>query len=182
MGSSASIVFFTMRLLMTGSGVVTDLAAGRLNGGRGVGRLAETVESVIREAVRTRYLKRQKLSLAVVYRDIARACTRQGLPVPARNTVTARIAWMHPGPSCAEQGRGRCRPCLAGSGGRGARDFGSAGKVQVDHTVIDLIIVDERDRQPIGHVRSRGMVLTPENDSDMPARAGRGHDSGGAAA
>ena len=54
MGSSASIVFFTMRLLMTGSGVVTDLAAGRLNGGRGVGRLAETVESVIREAVRTR--------------------------------------------------------------------------------------------------------------------------------
>lgn len=159
-----------------GSGVVTDLATGQSGGGRGAGRLPESVESVIREAVRTRYLKRQKLSLAVVHRDIARTCKAQGLPVPARNTVATRITRMHPGQVVRSREGADAARTLQAAGGTVPEISSPLEQVQVDHTVIDLIIVDERDRQPIGRpyltagidVCSRslvGMVLTLESPS-----------------
>lgn len=111
------------------------------------------VEEVIAEHLAKEFLKRQKLSVAAVHRRIALSCHRLGLPVPARNTVAARVAAMHPGMVA------RLR------GGRDARDAArarqSAGgvppgleavleEVQIDHTVVDLMIVDEQDREPIG--------------------------------
>ncbi|BCN76280.1 hypothetical protein RE0327_48790 (plasmid) [Prescottella equi] len=68
---------------------------------------------------------------------------------PARNTVAARVAALHPVVD------------------------GLLERVQIDHTVVDVMVVDERDRQPIGRpyltvaidVHSRcllGMVLTLE--------------------
>ncbi len=79
-----------------GSGLVTDLAVGRSDGGKGRGRLPEAVEAVIVEVLRARYLKRQRPRLAAVYRDVERACRERGLVVPSRNTVASRIAWMDP--------------------------------------------------------------------------------------
>jgi hypothetical protein len=42
---------------------------------------------LIIESAHQRYLKRQKLSLAVVHRDIVRARTEEGLPATTRSTV-----------------------------------------------------------------------------------------------
>ncbi len=129
---------------------MTDLAVARSDGGRGGGRLPEAVEAVIGEVLRTRYMTRQRPSLAVVYGDVVRACKAQGLRVPARNTVASRVALLHP--AAVTQAR---------EGSDGARSLRSAGgdppavdalleQVQVDHTAIDVIVVDERDRLPIG--------------------------------
>ena len=74
------------------------------------------------------------------------ACHRAGLPIPARNTVDARITAMHPG-----------RVTRSRDGPDAARSRQSAGnvpppvtavlqQVQIDHTVVDLMIVDEYDR------------------------------------
>lgn len=159
-----------------GSGLVTDLAVARSDGGRGGGRLPEAVEAVIGDVLRKRYMTRQRPSLAVVYGDVVRACKAQGLRVPARNTVASRIALLHP--AAVTQAR---------EGSEGARSLRSAGgeppavealleQVQVDHTAIDVIVVDERDRLAIGRpyltvaidVCSRcllGMVVTLEAPS-----------------
>lgn len=99
-----------------------------------------------------------------------------GLPVPARNTVAARIARMDP----VEAGRRRegpdsVRP-LQSAGGEAPVVDSILEQVQIDHTVIDLIVVDEHERQPIGRpyltvaidVCSRcilGMVVTLEAPS-----------------
>lgn len=176
LGLSRRQVYALVRRYRQGAGVVTDVAAGQSDGGHGGGRLSEPVELLIRELIRTGYLKRQKLSLAVVYRDIVRACKAQGLAVPARNTVARRIAMMHPVKvERSREGADAVRP-LQGAGGTVPEIVQPLEQVQIDHTVVDLIIVDERDRQPIGRpyltvaidVYSRslvGMVITLEAPS-----------------
>ena len=176
LGLSRRQVYALLKSWRQGSGLVTDLAVARSDGGRGEGRLPAAVESVIREVLRKRYMTRQRPSLAVVYGDVVRACKAQDLRVPARNTVASRIALLHP--AAVAQAR---------EGSEGARSLRDAGgeapvvealleQVQVDHTMIDVIVVDERDRLPIGRpyltvaidVCSRclvGMVVTLEAPS-----------------
>jgi len=169
-------VYVLLERYRQGTGLVTDLASRRSDGGKGGSRLSGPVEQVIRELVRKRYLTKQKRSVASVHREIVRVCTMRGLPAPARNTVESRIARMNP----AEVGRRREGPdsvrTLQSAGDDVPVIAGILDQVQIDHTVIDLIIVDERERQPIGRpyltvaidVYSRclvGMVVTLEPPS-----------------
>lgn len=156
--------------------MVSDLLPGRSDGGRGRGRLPGEVEELLAELVRKSYLKKQKPSLAVVYRQIVRACREEGVRVPARNTVAARIAALHPGQVARRRyGPDAARDVQAAGGTPPVVD-GLLDRVQIDHTVVDLMVVDERDRQPIGRpyltvaidVHSRcllGLVLTLEAPS-----------------
>jgi putative transposase len=116
LGLSRRQVYALVGRWRQGSGLVTDLAGGRSDGGRGGGRLPEAVESVIGEVLSKRYLSRQRPSLAVVYSDVVRACRGQGLAVPARNTVAARIARLDP--AAVAQAR---------EGSEGARSLRAAG-------------------------------------------------------
>lgn len=186
LGLSRRQVYVLVGRYREGSGLVTDLARESSDGGKGKTRLGEPVESVIREMIATRYLKRQKLALAVVYRDIVQACKAQGLAVPARNTVASRLKMMHP--SKVERSRGganAARP-LQAAGGKVPEIGVLLLQVQIDHTVIDVIVVDELDRQPIGRpyltvaidVCSRclvGMVITLEAPSALTVGLCLGH-------
>jgi len=92
LGLSRRQIYALVKRWRDGSGLVTDLAVGQSDGGRGRGRLPEAVEAVIADVLRTRYLKRQRPRLAVVCRDVTRECRAKGFRVPARNTVASRIA------------------------------------------------------------------------------------------
>lgn len=101
LGVSRRQVYVLLERYRQGSGLVTDLVRRRSDGGKGGNRLSESVELVIRDLVPKRYLTRQKRTMASLYREIvrvciARVCIARGLPVPARNTVEARIARMVP--------------------------------------------------------------------------------------
>lgn len=176
LGISRRQVYVLLERYRQGTGLVTDLASRRSDGGKGGSRLSEPVEQVIRELVRKRYLTKQKRSVASVHREIVRICTMRGLPAPARNTVESRIARMNP----VEVGRRREGPdnvrTLQSAGDDVPVIKGILDQVQIDHTVIDLIVVDEAERQPIGRpyltvaidVYSRclvGMVVTLEPPS-----------------
>lgn len=150
LGLSRRQVYKLVKRWRHGSGLVTDLAVGHSDGGRGRGRLPDEVESVIREVLRTGYLKRQRPRFAVIYRDVARACRVRGLAVPARNTVARRVAAMDPAEVVqAREGTGAARR-LRAAGRAPPAVAGLLEQVQVDHTVIDVIVVDEGDRLPIG--------------------------------
>lgn len=175
LGISRRSVYMLLQRYRHGSGLVTDLARRRSDGGRGANRLSEPVEQIIRELVRKRFLTRQKRSVASLHREVARRCVVQDLPVPARNTVAARIARLNP----VEVGRRR-------EGADSVRPLQSAGgdvpmigrileQVQVDHTVIDLVVVDERERQPIGRP-----YLTVAIDDVQPRHCRYGRDVGAA--
>ncbi|MDD3530876.1 MAG: transposase family protein, partial [Gallionellaceae bacterium] len=69
---------------------------------------------------------------------------------PARNTVALRIAGLDPLKTMRRrEGQDAARD-LQGVGGEPPAVTAPLEQVQIDHTVIDLIVVDERDRQPIG--------------------------------
>ncbi len=125
------------------------MALGQSSGGKGKGRLPESVERIIPSYCK-RFLTKQKRSLAAFHREVARACKLQKLRVPARNTVALRIASLDPLKTTrVREGRDASRT-LQGAGGVPPPVSTPLEQVQIDHTVIDLIVADESDRQPIG--------------------------------
>jgi putative transposase len=79
LGVSRRQVYALIKRWRAGEGVVSDLLPGRSSGGRGGGRLPDEVEAIAREVVRSRYLTRQRRSMAAVCREIARQCRQRGL-------------------------------------------------------------------------------------------------------
>ena len=150
LGLSRRQVYVLIRRARQGTGLVTDLTPGRSGGGKGKGRLPEPVERIIRELLQKRFLTKQKRSLAAFHREVAQACKTQKLPVPARNTVAQRIAGLHPAKIARSRGGQDAARPLQGAGVIPPEVTMPLEQVQIDHTVIDLIVVDERDRQPIG--------------------------------
>lgn len=150
LGLSRRQVYVLIHRARQGTGLVTDLAPGRSGGGKGKGRLPESVERIIRELLNKRFLTKQKRSPAAFHREIAQACKAQQLRVPARNTVARRIAELDPLKTTRRRDGQNASRDLQGVGGVPPAVTAPLEQVQIDHTVIDLIVVDERDRQPIG--------------------------------
>ena len=178
LGVSRRQVYVLLRRWRQGEGVVSDLLPGTSSGGRGRSRLPSEVEALLREVVRSRYLSRQRRSVSAVYREVARMCRVRDLPVPARNTLVRRIEMLDPlAVASARQGADAARP-LRSAGGQPPEIEGLLEQVQMDHTVVDLEVVDEQYRRPIGRpyvtaaidVASRGvagLVVTLEAPSAL---------------
>lgn len=150
LGISRRQVYVLLRRWREGQGVVSDLIPGRSSGGRGGQRLPAEVEAVIREALRKHYLTRQRKTTAAVHREITRACRTRGLPVPSLGAIVRRIAGLDPAAeTTAREGADAARS-LESAGGRVPPITGVLEQVQIDHTVVDLIVVDEHHRLPIG--------------------------------
>lgn len=133
-----------------GGGLVSDLLPARSSGGRGRTHLPDAVEAIVIESIRKGFLTRQRRTVAAVYRDILAMCRTQGLPAPSRMTVERRIAQLDPVEQVTRrQGpdEGRSRLSAAGPVPPVRRPL---DQVQIDHTVVDVIVVDERHRLPIG--------------------------------
>jgi putative transposase len=112
-------VYALVKRWRAGEGVVSDLLPGRSSGGRGAGRLPDEVEAIVREVLRSRYLTRQRRSIAAVCREITRQCRVHGLRVPSRGTVLRRIALLDPvKTTTAWEGTDAVRPRRRATGGR----------------------------------------------------------------
>jgi putative transposase len=150
LGVSRRQVYVLVGRWRTGEGVVSDLLPGRSSGGRGVGRLPEDVEAIVREVLASRYLTRQRRSVAAVCREIARQCRARSLPVPSRGTVLRRIAQLDPVKTTSAREGADAARSRRSAGGVPPEVTELLGQVQIDHTPVDVIVVDERHRLPIG--------------------------------
>ena len=189
LGVSRRHVYVLLGRYRQGSGLVTDLAVRRSTGGKGGNRLPEPVEEIIRDLIRRRFLTRQKPSVAALHREIARACAARGFKAPTRNTVTRRISMLNPvDVGRRREGADAVRP-LQSAGGDVPPIGSILDQVQIDHTVIDVIVVDERERLSIGRpyltlaidVYSRalvGMVVTLEPPSAVSVGLCLAHAAG----
>lgn len=178
LGISRRQVYVLLRRWREGQGVVSDLIPGRSSGGRGGQRPADEVEAVIREVLRKHYLTRQRKTAAAVHREVTRVCRVRGLPVPSRGAIVRRIVGLDPhAETTAREGADAART-LESAGGQVPPVLGVLEQVQIDHTVVDLIVVDEHHRLPIGRpyvtagidVFSRcivGLVITLEAPSAL---------------
>jgi putative transposase len=111
--------------------------------------LDPAVEAVIEATIDEFYLTRQKPRLVHLATEVRRRCTVGGLALPSRKAITARVRSRGGREIVAKRhGRKAARDCYAPVTGSLASNYPLA-LVQIDHTLIDVIVVDSETRAPI---------------------------------
>ncbi len=150
LGVSMRLVYELIRRYRTSGGLLSALAPRPPTGGRGSTRLSQPVERVIAQAIETVYLTRQKRRIETVVFEVRKQCRMLGLQAPAANTVRARVRAIRPetvrqrreGPAAAQT--------LRAAPGHTPEASAPFEVFQIDHTPVDLIVVDAYQRLPIG--------------------------------
>ena len=131
-------------------GILTDLAPGR-SGRRMPGRLAAEVEAVIAAVIKDVYLTRQKPSGETVVVEVQRRCRATGLTRPSASAIRRRLRAIAPKEVLAKR---EGRKAAHDRYGAVKNEFPGADAplavVQIDHTLLDIIVLDEEMRLPIG--------------------------------
>lgn len=133
------------------TGKLSSLLPHRPTGGRGKSRMNEDADRIIKIAIENFYLTKQQPTVRATADEVARLCRASGLKPPHPNTVRSRVM------ALAEETRLKRR-----AHGKSASDRFTArpGKfdeaqhplsvVQIDHTKLDIVLVDAIDRLSIG--------------------------------
>jgi len=113
--------------------------------------LPKKIEEVVTDTIKAHYLTKQKKKVSKVIQEVEALCQKLNLEPPHPNTIRNRIKKL----SAYEKKKSR-------EGGKAARDAYAPTKghfpggdfplavVQVDHTRVDIILVDDIYRLPIG--------------------------------
>ena len=171
-------VYSLIKQYRQGNGFVSDMLLNKSQGGKGKSRLPESVEQIIRDVLFSHYLNKQKYSETAVWKQIVQRCRKLNLPIPARNTLRLRIEWLDPYVVSRKRNGTNAAKTLESAGGVPPEVLSPLEQVQIDHTIIDLMIVDDLNRLPIGRpyltiaidVFSRcvvGMLVTLEAPSSV---------------
>lgn len=129
--------------------VTSSLVIGAAGTQMGSRRLPEAIETEIEGAIDDFFKSRQKPSINALHKEVRRRCSRRGLRVPCWTSVRDRVIARDPAElATAREGskvaRGRYHPVP------GVYQVERAFEVvQVDHTLVDVIIVDRVHRQPL---------------------------------
>lgn len=116
---------------------------------RGVSQCAAEIDSLINEVIDAMYLTRQRPRISDIEIELRRRCREVGLKPPGRKAITARV-----------RSKPRYEVTARREGRKAARDrFGPVtgslkvdwplALVQIDHTLVDVIVVDSVTRAPI---------------------------------
>lgn len=134
----------------SGTGLVTDLACFRKNGGKGKSRISPEVELIIADVIENLYLTRQRRSQAAVRQEIVMRCRQGGHQPPSYNTIALRISKLDPLVVARKRHGVEETRRLQPAAGEMPPPSGPLELVQIDHTKMDVIVVDEVGREPIG--------------------------------
>ena len=120
-------------------------------GAKGKVRVDQEIELLIKKTIEEEYLSPQKKSARQVYFSIVRKCKNARITPPSENTVRSRIKEISEKKKIQKRESGRLAVKLYNNTegvfpeGKYPLDF-----IQIDHTPIDIIVVDEVYRKPIG--------------------------------
>lgn len=116
---------------------------------RGYSRLSSEIEALIEEIVENVYLTRQRPKLMDLVTEIRRRCRALGLTPPGRKAITTRLCAKPPLDITARrEGRKAARDRFAPAIGSLEAPW-PLSLVQIDHTLVDVIVVDSVTREPI---------------------------------
>ena len=116
----------------------------------GSGRLAPEVEAIINAAIKERFLARNRLKSTHLHREVATKCRSANLPMPHVNTIRARISRLEPRAAVeARFGKRAAREQFEPIKGEFPGADAPLAVVQIDHTKLDIVVVDEIKREPL---------------------------------
>lgn len=120
-------------------------------GGKGEKRLEVATELIIDKAINDLYLYKQKFTARQVYSEIKRRCKHSDIAPPHENTVRNRIKQLEDKKVIQmREGRRAADRLYKNTDGMFPEGTYPLDVIQIDHTPMDIIIVDEKYRQPIG--------------------------------
>lgn len=136
--------------LWDGSGLVSSLIGFRKTGGRGKSRLSSIQDDIINNKIHSVYLNSSRRSINKTIREIQLTCNEFSIPCPHPNTIRNRIK------NISEEERIKKRFGIQESRYKFEPIKGKfpganypLSVVQIDHTPVDIILVDEFDRKPL---------------------------------
>jgi putative transposase len=148
LGLSRTILYGLIRRYRA-AGTVESLVERPLGRPKGSLHKEPVRDALIQEFLEREYLKPTRPPLRRVLAQIAAACRQQGLPAPTWRTVKARLLRIDGRVRAAR--RGETGLVRARRATPGAYDVTRPLQVvQVDHTQVDVIIVDQADRETAG--------------------------------
>ena len=118
---------------------------------KGKTMLSSDAEKILSDTIDAQYLTKQKPKVAKIIREVERLCAKAKIEAPHPNTIRNRIRKLDAYKKTkAREGNKAARDAYAPLKGHfpGA-DF-PLSVVQIDHTPVDIILVDDIHRQPIG--------------------------------
>ncbi len=148
----------------------------------GAKKLNESVETIINDSIENEYLSKQKKSIAALYRVISLRCNRDSLSVPHVNTIRNRVKKLSDELKIRKRfGANKAHSLLHMNKGEFPHANYPLSVIQIDHTLFDIILVDDEYRLPIGRpwvtmaidVNSR-MVTGMYTSFDPPGALGTG--------
>lgn len=176
----ATIYRWISRYEQTGS--IGSILGKKKNGGRGKSRLSPEQEEIIKKCITEIYLTSFRKSINYLIRAIAFECNKLGIQMPHSTTIRRRVNEI----SEEEKVKQRYGKKISDNKFRPIRgNFPHAhyplSVVQIDHTPVDIILVDEVFRQPFNRpyltvaidVYSR-MILGINISFDPPGAMGTG--------
>ncbi len=115
----------------------------------GSSRLPDEIEAVVSEAIDQFFKSAQKPSINALHKEVRRRCRAEGLKAHCWSTLRKRVMARNPAElSAAREGskvaRQRHRPVPGNYQIERAYEV-----VQVDHTLVDVIVVDRSHRKPL---------------------------------
>ncbi len=113
-------------------------------------RLAENVEQIVAAVIEQIYLTRQRPSIQKAVTEILARCRADGIEAPHPNTIRRRIARIPEQVETKRRHGSRAARAYAPIEGSFPIPEAALGAVQIDHTKVDIILVDDISRQPVG--------------------------------
>ena len=147
LGLSDRQVYRLIYRLRESGGELTALLPGGSIGGRGKQRLEEPREKLLSNLIAEIFVTRQKRSAADLVVEIRSQSLKAGLDPPSESTVRRRLKALPLAELCQ---RGEQHPETKPIYGVTPISDIPLDWLQVDHTPVDLIILDPIDRSPIG--------------------------------
>lgn len=133
------------------TGAVTSLISKQRGWQEGNSRLTPEQDKIINVVIQEYYLSPQRLSQYEVFEQIKIVCSQKNIPKPTINSVRKRIQGLST--KAVLYGRGqpkKAKDKFSPKAGKFPNVSYPLDVIQIDHTRVDLILVDDVNRQPIG--------------------------------
>ena len=132
------------------TGTLTGLLPKPSGRKKGETRLDFMTEDVMQDVINNYYLTKQRPSVQSVINKINIECKNRGITAPSKNTIRNRIHKLTEYDVLKKQGnRSIARTKFEPVPGTFETDY-PMQLIQIDHTPVDLILVDDDTREPIG--------------------------------
>ena len=107
-------------------------------------------DTIIKNVIDTFYLTHQRPNVQAVIRKVHAECLKRNIPLPSKNTIRNRLAAIdNRTKTAARHDKKVARDSFDPAPGNFEAPY-PLHTVQIDHTKMDIILVSEHDRQPIG--------------------------------